>query len=58
MQGFGRKKEHTEINRCGEHAVDFLPKLELAIVGYGKIFVSPVESALRIRTGETGDDAA
>ena len=23
----------------------------------GKIFVSPVESALRIRTGETGDDA-
>lgn len=26
-------------------------------IGDGKIFVSPVDSALRIRTGETGDDA-
>lgn len=26
-------------------------------IGDGKIFVSPVETAIRIRTGETGDDA-
>lgn len=26
-------------------------------IGDGKIFVSPVDSALRIRTGETGDEA-
>ena len=26
-------------------------------IGDGKIFVSPVEQALRIRTGETGDEA-
>lgn len=26
-------------------------------IGDGKIFVSPVEQAIRIRTGETGDDA-
>lgn len=26
-------------------------------IGDGKIFVSPVEQALRIRTGETGSDA-
>ena len=26
-------------------------------IGDGKIFVSPVEQALRIRTGETGTDA-
>ena len=26
-------------------------------VGDGKIFVSPVEGVVRIRTGETGDDA-
>ncbi|MGI9400814.1 MAG: P-II family nitrogen regulator [Rhizobiaceae bacterium] len=26
-------------------------------IGDGKIFVSPVEAALRIRTGETGDEA-
>ncbi len=26
-------------------------------IGDGKIFVSPVETAIRIRTGETGDEA-
>jgi nitrogen regulatory protein P-II 1 len=26
-------------------------------IGDGKIFVMPVEQAIRIRTGETGDDA-
>jgi nitrogen regulatory protein P-II 1 len=26
-------------------------------IGDGKIFVYPVEQAIRIRTGETGDDA-
>ena len=26
-------------------------------IGDGKIFVSPVESVIRIRTGETGDEA-
>jgi nitrogen regulatory protein P-II 1 len=26
-------------------------------IGDGKIFVSPIEQAIRIRTGETGDDA-
>lgn len=26
-------------------------------IGDGKIFISPVEQAIRIRTGETGEDA-
>lgn len=26
-------------------------------IGDGKIFISPIERAIRIRTGETGDDA-
>ena len=26
-------------------------------IGDGKIFVYPIEQAIRIRTGETGDDA-
>ncbi|MDO7654435.1 MAG: P-II family nitrogen regulator, partial [Paracoccaceae bacterium] len=26
-------------------------------IGDGKIFIYPVEQAIRIRTGETGDDA-
>lgn len=27
------------------------------VIGDGKIFVTPVEAAIRIRTGETGDNA-
>ena len=46
-------------------AVDFVDKVIDAIksaaqtgkVGDGKIFVSPVEQAIRVRTGETGKDA-
>ncbi len=34
----------TEVGRTGE-------------IGDGKIFVSPVENAIRIRTGEIGEDA-
>ena len=32
-------------------------RLATGNVGDGKIFVYPVENAMRIRTGETGDDA-
>jgi nitrogen regulatory protein P-II 1 len=53
-----------------EYVVDFLPKVKIEIVfdairraaqtgriGDGKIFVSKIEEALRIRTGESGLDA-
>jgi nitrogen regulatory protein P-II 1 len=70
-KGFGRQKGHTELYRGAEYVVDFLPKVKLevvvedglaervveAIAGDGKIFVIPVETALRIRTGERNDDA-
>ncbi|MFA7060846.1 MAG: P-II family nitrogen regulator [Pedobacter sp.] len=44
---------------------DILPKVVAAIeksaktgrIGDGKIFVTPVEAVVRIRTGETGEDA-
>jgi nitrogen regulatory protein P-II 1 len=70
VKGFGRQKGHTEIYRGSEYTVDFLPKIKLevvvtdailesvvAAVGDGKVFVLPVDDAVRIRTEETGDKA-
>ena len=79
VKGFGRQKGHTELYRCAEYVVDFLPKLKIEAVvaddileqaieairkaaytgkiGDGKIFVYEVEQAIRIRTGEMGEDA-
>ena len=36
---------------------DFTTKLSSGNVGDGKVFVYPVEQAVRIRTGETGENA-
>ena len=71
VKGFGRQKGHTELYRGAEYVVDFLPKVKLEIavaddmvkaantgkIGDGKIFVSNLEQVVRIRTGETGEDA-
>ena len=79
VKGFGRQKGHTELYRCAEYVVDFLPKVKIEVVvkdgdvdraietivkaaktgkiGDGKIFVTPVEQVVRIRTGETDADA-
>jgi nitrogen regulatory protein P-II 1 len=32
-------------------------KTKTGKIGDGKVFVVPVEQAMRVRTGETGDDA-
>ena len=41
-----------------EHAVEVIRKAAgTGKIGDGKIFVTPVEQALRIRTGETGSNA-
>ena len=70
-KGFGRQKGHTELYRGAEYVVDFLPKVKIEVIladtmvteaqtgriGDGKIFVSSIEQAIRIRTGETGNDA-
>ena len=79
VQGFGRQAGHTEVYRGTEYQVDFVPKVNIALVvddddvarlieviseaartgkiGDGKIWVTPVESLVRIRTGELGTDA-
>jgi nitrogen regulatory protein P-II 1 len=46
-KGFGRQKGHTELYRGAEYGR----------IGDGKIFVSSIEEAIRIRTGERGTDA-
>ena len=60
-KGFGRQKGHTELYRGAEYVVDFLPKVTTAArtgrIGDGKIFISTIEEAIRIRTGEKGDAA-
>ncbi len=69
VKGYGRQKGHTEIYRGAEYAVRvpsaLAPKAIEAItkaaktgqIGDGKIFVSPIENTVRIRTGEADDEA-
>ena len=78
-QGFGRQRGHTEVYRCTEYTVDFVPKVRVEVlvddfdaervldaivsaartdkIGDGKAWVQPIESVVRIRTGEMGKDA-
>jgi nitrogen regulatory protein P-II 2 len=44
VKGFGRQKGHEAAARTGK-------------IGDGKIFVTPLEQVIRIRTGENGKDA-
>jgi nitrogen regulatory protein P-II 1 len=45
-------------NDMVERAVDAIRKsAQTGRIGDGKIFVSNIEDAIRIRTGETGNDA-
>ncbi|MBR89870.1 MAG: transcriptional regulator [Verrucomicrobiales bacterium] len=44
-------------SRCEEVVATIEAAAKTDKIGDGKVFVSPIESALRIRTGETGEDA-
>jgi nitrogen regulatory protein P-II 1 len=69
VQGYGRQKGHTEVYRGAEYSVDFVPKVRDKVVdvivqaartgkiGDGKVWVSPVDTVVRVRTGERGTDA-
>jgi nitrogen regulatory protein P-II 2 len=72
VKGYGRQKGHTEIYRFLPKlrieiavASDLADKAVAVItssartgqIGDGKIFVTPIDHALRIRTGETDSDA-
>jgi nitrogen regulatory protein P-II 1 len=71
VKGFGRTGGKKEVYRGSAYVVDFVPKVKVDIVvpdsmvsdvidaieKSAKIFVVPVEEAVRIRTGERGEDA-
>ena len=54
-------KVQIEVAVSDDRADDAVETIEQAartgVIGDGKIFVTPVERAVRIRTGESGDDA-
>jgi nitrogen regulatory protein P-II 1 len=56
-KGFGRQKGHAELYLV-EKAIDAIRRAaQTGRIGDGKIFVSNIEEAIRIRTGESGLDA-
>jgi nitrogen regulatory protein P-II 1 len=58
VKGFGRQRGHKEVYRGTEYQVATIAEnANTQKVGDGKIFVLPLEQALRIRTGESGKDA-
>ena len=73
IMGFGNQMGYTHQYRGVTYSVNLVSKLRVEIVqeiidkvtktlssgnvGDGKIFVYPVEEAIRIRTGETGENA-
>ena len=69
VKGFGRQKGHTELYRGAEYQVEFsdalVPRvlhelgsrLRTGKIGDGKVFASPVDDAIRVRTGERGEEA-
>jgi nitrogen regulatory protein P-II 1 len=57
VKGSGCQKGLAEAYRGSSLTVSVRPKLKLeVVVADGKIFVLPVEEAIRIRTGEEGED--
>jgi len=58
VQGCGKQHGWKEYYRGTEVMLNMIPKVKFElVVDDGKIFVFPVEDVVRIRTGETGEDA-
>ena len=62
IKGFGAQSGHTEIYRVADALADQMVETitrtaHTGKIGDGKIFVLDVEQAVRVRTGETGEDA-
>jgi nitrogen regulatory protein P-II 1 len=63
VKGFGRTGGKTEVYRGSAYSMtaDVVAAISAAAktgkIGDGKIFVTPIEEAVRIRTGERNEDA-
>jgi nitrogen regulatory protein P-II 1 len=55
VKGYGRQKGQAD--RADQVVETIREAANTGKIGDGKIFVIPVEQALRVRTGETGADA-
>ena len=56
VKGFGRQKGHTEIYRCAEYFVGFIPKVKIEVVVAADTVPAVVERILTsARTGKIGD---
>ncbi len=56
VKGFGRQKGHTELYRCAEYVVDFLPKVKLDIAVSDEQLDQVIEAISKsANTGKIGD---
>ncbi|MGL9750522.1 MAG: nitrogen regulatory protein P-II [Symbiopectobacterium sp.] len=56
VKGFWRQKGHTELYRCAEYMVDFLPKVKIELVIADDIVDTYVETIIQTaQTGKIGD---
>ncbi len=56
VKGFGRQRGHTELYRGAEYVVDFLPKVQLAVIVKDDQVDSVVQAiAEAAKTGRIGD---
>jgi nitrogen regulatory protein PII len=56
VRGYGRNESHTEIHRCSEYTVDFVPRVKVEIVVADEIADGAVAAIIRAaKTGKSGD---
>jgi nitrogen regulatory protein P-II 1 len=56
VQGFGRQKGHTDLNRDAEYTVDFVPKMEIELVVADNMVRHVLDTIMTsARSGKVGD---
>jgi nitrogen regulatory protein P-II 1 len=56
VRGYGRNEVHTELHRCSEYTVDFVPRVKIEVVVTDDHADAAVAAIVRAaKTGKTGD---
>ncbi len=56
VKGFGRQKGHTELYRCAEYIVDFLPKIKMEVIISDALVDNVIDTIMKsAQTGRIGD---